>query len=55
MYNTHVLTNDGCVSGEVKIAIILNLLGGGDAHDLRVIFDIEPYHCRSMIYDIVLM
>ena len=34
MYNSNTLNTDGYISGEVKLAIIIHLLGGGNALDL---------------------
>ena len=53
MYDANVKTTGGYVAGEVKLALTLRLLGGGDALDLAVIFDIEPCHCRKIMFDVL--
>ena len=53
MYDANVKTTGGYIAGEVKVAITLRLLGGGDALDLAVIFDIEPCHCRKIMFDVL--
>lgn len=40
MYDTHVKSSSGYIVGEVKLVILLHLLGGGDALDLTVTFGI---------------
>ena len=40
MYDAHCISTGGYVSGEVKLAITLRLLAGGDALDLGILFDI---------------
>ena len=47
-------TNGGYVSGEVKLAVTLRLLAGGDALDLGVIFDIYPDNITTTMYDVLL-
>ena len=44
MYDAHVLASGGYISGEVKLAITIRLLAGGDALDLALIFDVYPSH-----------
>ena len=53
MYDANVKTTGGYIAGEVKVAITLRLLGGGDALDLGVIFDVEPCHCRKISFDVL--
>ena len=47
-------TNGGYISGEVKLAVTLRFLAGGDALDLGVIFDIYPDNCNKIMYDVLL-
>ena len=53
MYYAHLVTSGGYISGEVKVAITLRLLAGGDALDLAVIFDISPKRCQSIMKDVL--
>ena len=41
IHYAHCHTTGGYISGEVKLAITLRLLAGGDALDLAVIFDVS--------------
>ena len=54
MYDANVKPTGGYVTGEVKVAIMLRLLGGGDTLDLGVIFNIDPCHCRKIMFDVLL-
>ena len=54
MYDANVQTTGGYVSGEVKLAITLRLLAGGDALDLAVMFDVHSDHCTKIMYDVLL-
>ena len=40
MYDTNVHTSGGYIAGEVKVAVTIRLLAGGDALDLGALFDI---------------
>ena len=46
MYDANCKTTGGYISGEVKLAVTLRLLAGGDALDLGLIFDIGSNHCK---------
>ena len=54
MYDDHVRTSGGYVSGEVKLGIALRLLAGGDAMDLGVIFDVTSINCTLFLYKVLL-
>ena len=54
IYEAISKTNGGYVSGEVKLAVTLRLLAGGDALDLGVIFDIYPDNITKIMYDVLL-
>ena len=41
MYAAQAATSGGYISGEIKLAITLRLLAGGDALDLADLFDIS--------------
>ena len=47
MYDASVKETDGCIAEEIKLAIAIRLLAGGDAFDLAVIFDVYYNHCKS--------
>ena len=53
MYEANTQTTGGYISGEVKLAITLRLLAGGDALDLGVMFDVQTYHCNKIMYDVL--
>ena len=53
IYNAHVLTTGGYISGEVKLAITIRLLAGGDALDLAIIFDIYPSYLQIIMKDVL--
>ena len=53
IYNAHVLTTGGYISGEVKLAITIRLLAGGDALDLAIIFDIYPSYIQIIMKDVL--
>ena len=54
MYEANTKTTDGYISGEVKLAITLRRLAGGDALDLGVIFDVQTDHCNKIMYEVLL-
>ena len=54
MYDAHVLSSCGYMSGEVKLAITIRLLAGGDALDLAVIFDIYPSHLQKIMKEVLM-
>ena len=54
MYKALCKTTAGYVSGEVKLAVTLRLLAGGDAYDLGVIFDIDPDWITKIMYEVLL-
>ena len=54
MYNANVKATGGYISGEVKLAIALRLLAGGDSYDLVVIFDILHNRCTRTLYEVLL-
>ena len=41
------------ISGEVKMAITVRLLAGGDPLDLAVIFDVSPCHTKTIMYNVI--
>ena len=53
MYNAHVKTCGGYISGEVKVAVTLRILAGGDALDLGVIFDIVPKKRNMIVFSVL--
>ena len=53
IHNAHCYTSGGYISGEVKLAISLRLLAGGDAYDLAVMFDIGHRWCKQILYDVL--
>ena len=54
MYDANVKATGGYISGEVKVAIALRLLAGGDALDLAVMFDVHSDHCTVILYQVLL-
>ena len=50
MFDAHLLTSGGYISGEVKLAVTLRLLAGGSCYDLGVIFDITPNYCNKIMF-----
>ena len=53
MYDANVCTTGGYIAGEVKLAVTLRLLAGGDALDLGVIFDISSTTITSILIDVL--
>ena len=53
MYKANVQTTGGYIAGEVKLAITLRILGGGDALDIAVIFDVYPGHIGNIVYNVL--
>ena len=53
MYDANVATTGGYIAGEVKLAITLRLLAGGDALDIGVIFDVYPGHIGTIVYHVL--
>ena len=49
MYDAHCKSTGGYVAGEVKLAITIILLGGGDSYDLSVIFDVHFYYVNMIL------
>ena len=49
MYYCHSKTSGGYLSVEIKFAITIRVLDGGDVLDLGVIFDVEPYYCTNIM------
>ena len=54
IYDANVLATGGYISGEVKLAITVRLLAGGDALDLAVIFDIYPTHLATIMKEVLM-
>ena len=54
MYDANVATTGGFISSEVKLGIATWLLAGGDVSYLSVIFDAHFYHCKRMLYEVLL-
>ena len=54
MYDANVATTGGCIAGEVKLAITLRLLAGGDALDISVIFDVYSGHIGTIVQHVLL-
>ena len=54
MYDANCKTTGGYISGEVKLAVTLRLLAGGDALDLGLIFDIGSNHCKVILYEVLI-
>ena len=53
MYDANCKTTGGYICGEVKLAVTLRLLAGGDALDLGVIFDIGSNYCNTIMFDVL--
>ena len=53
MYKAHRSTSSGVISGEVKLAIAMRILAGGDSLDLAVIFDAYPTHIHSILDEVI--
>ena len=54
MFNTNAETTGGFISGEVKLAIVIQLLAAGDSYDLSVIFDDHSDHYYNILHDVLL-
>ena len=54
MYDAHVKTTGGYISGKVKLAITLRMLAGGDSYDLAVIFYVHFDHCTRILHEVLL-
>ena len=54
MYDDNTLNNGRYISREEKLTITLRLLGGGDALELGVIFDVHSDHCARLMYEVLL-
>ena len=53
MYVANEKTTAGYICGEIKLAITIRLLAGGDALDLAVIFDIYPTHLAAIMREVL--
>ena len=53
MHAARVAVIQECIAGEVKVAVTICLLAGGDALDLSVIFDITPGPFGTNMYNIL--
>ena len=53
MYDAHVKTYGGYISGEVKLDVTLCLLAGGNALALGVIFDIIPGKINTITFSVL--
>ena len=53
IYEANRLATGGYVSGEIKLAVTIRLLAGGDALDLAVIFDIYPTHILKIFEEVL--
>ena len=53
IYQANCETTGGFISGEVKLAITIRLLAGGDCLDLGVMFDISSAHCNTIMYEVL--
>ena len=53
MYTAHMNTSGGYISGEVKLALTIRMLAGGNPLDLSVIFDISRAHCKTIFIDVL--
>ena len=53
VYDANVLATGGYISGEVKLAITIRLLAGGDVLDLAVIFDIYPTYLSTILKEVL--
>ena len=42
IHNAQIKTSGGYISGEVKLAISIRILAGGDPYDIGVLYDISP-------------
>ena len=53
IYNAHSKTSSGYISGEIKLAITIRMLAGGDPYDLGVLFDISDKWCRHIFIHVL--
>ena len=53
IYEANCVTTAGYISGEIKLAVTIRLLAGGDALDLAVIFDIYPTHILKIFQEVL--
>ena len=53
MFGAHQATTGGYISGEIKLAITLRLLAGGDALDIAVIFDVSHRWCQCIMIEVL--
>ena len=54
MFNNNATTTSGFISGEIKLAIAMRLLAGGDSYNLAVAFDARADHCTRIVYNVLL-
>ena len=54
MYYANCATTGGFISGEVKIAITIRLLAGGNPLDIAVIFDVSSCHTKTIMYYVII-
>ena len=54
IYDANVVAVGGYISGEIKLAIAIRILAGGDALDLAVIFDIYPTHISAILNEVLI-
>ena len=54
MDQAHVQTSGWYISGEIKLALTLRLLAGGDTLNLGVLFDLSSNYCKEIINMVLL-
>ena len=53
MYKAHIKGSGGYISGEVKLALTVQILAGGSPYDLAVIFGISPSRCKTIFIHVL--
>ena len=53
IYQANCDTTGDFISGEVKLAITIHMLAGGDFLDLGIMFDISSSHCKTIMYEVL--
>ena len=53
IYQANCATTGRYISGEIKLAVSIRILAGGDPLDIALIFDISSNYCKTIMYEVI--